>query len=129
MDELQQAILQRIQDAMNDASQDALSELHRATDEFYAGGTPVRYERTGLLGKTPKVEAAEINGNTVSFEAGLETGYGYSTGKHPTMSEVLTLANTGFYSGLRPTVGQPYFWNKAKENIIRNTEQKIRSYL
>ena len=125
---LEKALQSRLQKAMNVASEKALADMYEQTGDFYAGGEPIMYERTGALGDTPKTTAVQSSGNDVSFKAYLDTAGGYSTGKNPSMLEVLKLTNDGSYPGLRPAKGKTGYWDRAKEQIIKDTEDTIKSF-
>lgn len=117
MEELQAQMLTRLTKSMNVVSDKVLGDMYEQTGDFYTGGTPVMYERTGALGDTPRTTAPNITGDSVSFEAYLDTNHAYSTGKKPSMATVLELANTGSYPGYRSPVGKTGFWDKALENM------------
>ena len=95
---------------------------------FYAGGHPVLYQRTGQLGNTPIATAVSGGGDTLSFKAYLNKGGGYSTGKSPSMSAVLELANYGSYPGLKPTVGAGGFWERALTYIESDLNSSFSAY-
>jgi hypothetical protein len=128
MNQLNQMLLRQAQKAMNVVSEKTLSDMYEETADFYTGGEPDKYIRTGALGDTPKTSPLNTVGNEVSFNAYLDTNHTYTTGKNPTMLDVLNLANNGITSSsvgnLRPTVGKKEFWERAEEKIeedLKNT--------
>ncbi len=115
-EELNKLLQRDIERAIKIAERKALEDVFEAVGRFYAGGDPKKYERTGQLMDTPKVRSL---GKT-SFEAYLDDAGGYSTGKHPSMAQVLALTNEGSLSGFRPAVGASGYWKFAEKNIERD---------
>lgn len=128
MDELERALKREVRKAMSVASEKALSDMYEETGGFYAGGQPKMYVRTGALGDTPRTTPLIVGGDSVSFKAYLDTEGGYTTGKRPSMEEVLTLANTGFYPGLRQNVGRRHFWDRAVVRINKDFISTLHSF-
>ena len=96
--------------------------------EFYAGGTPVMYARTGQLKSTPRTTGLARGGKSVMFTAYLNQGGGYSTGKCPSMATILQHTNYGAVQGLRPAVGSPGYWEKAEMRIKRDLDSTFASF-
>jgi len=117
MAELEKMIKDEIKSAMQSISRESLEIMKQETAGFYAGGYPTMYIRTGALGETPKVEPIKDNGNTIEFEAKLDDSHVYSTGKRPSMKDVLTLTDKGHAKGLRPAVGTTGYWERADNRI------------
>ena len=91
MKQLETALMKEMRKAMNVTSKKVLADMHEETGGFYTQGEPKMYERTGALGDTPKTSPVSSVGNEVSFEAYLDTNHRYTTGKNPTMEDVLNL--------------------------------------
>lgn len=134
---IRQAILKDMQKAMRIISDKALADMYEETADYYTGGEPIPadeggYVRTGALGDTPRTTALSTGGNEVSFNAYLDTNYVYSTGKNPTMTDVLNLADKGQTSSsvgkLRKTVGKKYFWKRAKDKIEKDIDKTMRDF-
>lgn len=132
MDELEVMLIGEIQQAMDDTSKQMLSDMSNETRKFYTKGKPKLYERTGALGETPAVSPLSVIGKTVSFDAYLDTTHRYTTGKNPTMLDVLNLANSGITSSsvgdLRPTLGKQGFWKwdtEKNKELQPKQEEKI----
>lgn len=106
----------------------ALADMRESIGEFYAGGTPVMYARTGQLLSTPRTTGLMGGGNTVSFDAYLNQGGGYSTGKMPSMATILQHTNYGAVAGLRPAVGSPGYWEKAETRIQADLNSVFASF-
>ena len=129
--QLKAQVMSEIQQAMQSASTKLMDDMDSAIDEFYNGGAPKKYIRTGALGNTPSTTPVVISGNTVSFSAYLDKGHVYSTADNPSMGQVLDLANYGTpwtTSGGRlahPTVGKPGFWENAVEKMTKTIEDTL----
>lgn len=119
MKQLKQMIIKRAEKAMSVASEKMLADMYDETAGFYTGGEPTMYERTGALGDTPRTTAPTVSGDTISFEAYLDTKHQYTSGSNPNMQQVLELANYGkpFITKngypAKPTVGNQGFWERA----------------
>ena len=116
-EQLRSAILKEMKSAMVEASVKSKIAMEESVNEFYSGGKPVMYVRTGALANTPSKTNPVQQGNTVSFKTYLNKSGGYSTGKNPSMHAVLILTNNGAYPGLRSAVGKPGYWEKALTGI------------
>jgi len=126
-EELERAIMRDMQNAMKAVEAKALADMYEATGNFYAGTNPKMYQRTGALGDTPKTTSPSVSGDAVEFKAYLDTSGGYTTGKQPSMEAVLTLADKGSYPGLRPTVGNGGFWEKAEKKIEKDLNATMKA--
>lgn len=133
MDELERMLQKELRRAMTVTAKKILADMYQETGEFYAGGEPKQYERTGALGDTPKTTALSVNGNEISFQAYLDTQHQYTTGKNPTMLQVLRLTENlmthqpeiGY---LRRAKGSPHFWNRAIERMKRTYNDVLNSF-
>lgn len=110
--ELEAMIRQEMKNAILDAATQSQLIMHDAINYFYAGGTPKMYSRTGALGQTPQVDITSDG-----FTAYLNDSGSYTSGKRPTMAQVLRLTNNGSAAGLRPAVGATGYWKKAEREI------------
>lgn len=132
MEQLERELLREMRRAMEVASQKMLGDMSEEVADFYTGGEPTMYERTGALGDTARTSPIEQNGNVIEFEAYLDTNYNYTTGKNPTMLDVLNLANDGITNSsvgkLRKTVGKQGFWERAEEKMEKSFNNTMRSY-
>jgi len=122
MAQLERLMKQRIKNATNAASQKMLADLYEETGDFYTGGEPKVYERTGALGDTPQIGGITEKGNTIELEMKLDDSHQYTTGKSPTMEDILNLTNYGITNSknsgyLRKTVGKQGYWERAKEKM------------
>lgn len=131
MKQIESMLMQEIERSMNEASKKALEDMKEEVAGFYAGGTPTMYERTGALGDTPKITKPSASGRTVSFDAYLDENHKYTTGKNPTMEDVLNLtkatpvhnSSVGYLRSVRGRVG---FWERAKDKMERDFNETLR---
>lgn len=132
MKELETMIMKQAQKAMQVAQKKAEADMYEAVGEFYSGGEPVLYERTGALANTPSVSPLTTSGNTVSFKAYLDEGHQYTTGANPNMKDVLNLTNYGITNSsvgkLRHAVGNEGYWEKAEQNIEKDVNETMRKF-
>lgn len=133
MNQLELIILNQIKKAMDISANNMLSDMYDETYGFYTQSNPKEYIRTGALGNTPKVSVPMVNKNSVSFEAYLDKTHKYLTGKEPSMSDVLNLANYGITNSsvgkLFPTLGKQGFWERAKNKMLETFEEDMKTFL
>lgn len=131
LDTLESAIMRSLNSAMNAAAQKSKPAMIAEIQAYYDSGTPKIYQRTGQLKRTPNVSPISSDTNSVSFDAYLDQAGGYSTGKMPTMTDVLNLTNYGTTSSsvgpLRPAVGAPGYWERSQEKIKEIVKKSIES--
>ena len=131
MQELERMLMKQAKKAMKVVASKVEADLYEETAGFYTGGEPSMYQRTGALGDTPKVTAIEQSGREISFNALLDTSHRYTTGKQPSMSAVLAVANDhGLASSyvLRPPVGSQHFWDRALDRMEDTFNSTMRSF-
>lgn len=130
--ELEKALKQQLKKAMSVGSKKVLADMYESAGSFYTGGEPVLYERTGALGDTPETTDVTVDGDTVSFKAYFDDAGGYSTGKNPTMHDVLDLANYGITNSsvgnLRRTVGKSGFVEEADKKIEQTMDSVLSQF-
>lgn len=130
MEQLQRELQRHLEKAMNAVSKKALEDMYEETGDYYEGTNPEVYERTGALGDTPRVTSITKTGNGAFFDAYLDLNYRYTTGRNPTMEDVLNLADKGITNSsvgrLWRTIGKSGFWERA-ENKIQNDFNNIMS--
>ena len=101
-------------------------DMQEETWDFYSGGSPEVYQRTGHLGNTPEVSPIESTLGSIEFTAYLNQDYTYGTGDNPSMTQVLDLANSGIPwttkrgGQARPTVGKSGFWERAQDRMDKS---------
>ena len=133
MKQLNHMLMKQVKRAMSDASEKILVDMLHNTGDFYAGTKPKKYDRTGALRRTPKtsdvVSSTSYTGGQASFDAYLDTDYQYTTGKKPSMEDVLNLANYGVSPSspnhLRETVGKQGFWDNSVDNMEKFLDDAI----
>lgn len=127
---LQKAML----NAMQVVFAKAEADMYEETGDYYSGGSPKMYERTGALGDTPRTTALSSSDTSVEFKAYLDEGHQYTTADNPTMTQVLHLANEGSpwtTQGGRPahpTVGKKGFWERAQQKMEKSLNDTMGSY-
>lgn len=126
--ELERMMMDDIAAAMDLAEKKALATMHKAISDFYAGGYPLVYDRTYQLARTPQITGQKRTQTKVSFTAQLNDKGGYTTGKHPSMAQVLDLTNNGSALGLRPAVGAPGYWDWAEVQIGNDFDAAMSMY-
>lgn len=131
MKQLEAMLSKEIRKAVHTASEKMESDLYEEVYGFYTGGEPKVYKRTGALGDTPRTTAISQDGNTVSMDIYLDLKHRYTTGKHPTMYQVLNVANDHSYASryiLNPPVGSQGFWDRAEIKMKDTYNQTMRSF-
>ena len=132
MKELRSAVMKEIEKAMYIVSEIALADMQEETYDFYTGGEPVRYQRTGALGDTPKTTPQTVSDKTVSFDAYLDLSHTYTTGKMPTMLDVLRLTNDRITDSsvgyLRYAVGKPHYWDRAEVKMEKSLQSVMEKF-
>jgi len=121
--ELERLLRREAKRALKIAERKAEEDMFEEVGNFYAGGEPKKYERTGQMMDTPKTRKL----SDLSFEAYLDDSGGYTTGKHPSMADVLELTNEGRFPGLRPAVGSKNYWNRAERKILKHADEAFKS--
>lgn len=134
MKELETILRKEMEKAMRITSDKVLADMYEETYGFYTGSNPKQYQRTGALGDTPKTTAISSSGDSVSFQAYLDTSGGYTSGDKPSMTQVLHLANYGTpwttASGApaRQTVGKKGFWERAEQKMQKELDSTMGAF-
>ena len=129
--DIKKMILKEMRKAMQVIQKKVEADMYEETGDYYTGGEPKKYERTGALGDTPNVTAISDDGNGFSFQAYLDESHNYTTGDNPNMTQVLNLANYGIpwttKSGrtARATVGKKGFWERSEEKIQKTIDETM----
>ena len=135
MRELNAMLLQEVNHAMQEVSKKALADMREQTSEFYDYAQPKQYERTYVLKNSPRVSNVNMQSSTfggrVSFDAYLDQQHRYTTGKNPTMHQVLEVAeshkNCSYYK-LRAPVGHQGFWKRSQKSMASDFKKIMRKY-
>lgn len=137
MNELDRMLKKELRKAMTITMKKVLADMYEQTGDFYAGGKPIPaekggYVRTGALGDTPTTTELNVNGNEMSFEAFLNTQHQYTTGKNPTMLQVLLLANDIMTKQpdiyLKEAKGSPHFWDRALKQMEKTYNDVLSNF-
>ena len=123
MAQLDRMLMNHLRKAMSVASVKMLADTQKETANFYTGGNPKCYVRTGALGDTPKSKPLSVGSNQVSFEIYLDDSHGYSTGTF-SMGDVLTNAEA-HTAGIK---GKPKFWANSKKRMEKTFNATMRSF-
>ena len=132
--EVQQMLEKALMSAMGIVQRKVLADMYEETGDYYGGGQPRMYERTGALGDTPRTTALSKTGDGCQFDAYLDESHQYTTADNPSMTQVLHLANEGApwtTSGGRPahpTVGRKGFWDRAQQKMEKTFNETLSSY-
>lgn len=132
MSQLNMMLMQKLETAMSAASKEVLQDMKDEVQSFYDSGYPKMYVRTYALKRTPKTTAITAQGKSASFDAYLDQTHRYTSGKHPTMHDVLRLANNGETNSsvgkLWPTAGKGGFWDRAETKVKKTFERTLKQY-
>lgn len=123
MAELEKQIMEKLTDAMNEASVLMWNDTQTEVSKFYTQGSPKRYKRTHKLESTPDATPVVTSGKEVSFEVYLDKSHGYTTGTF-SMADVLTNAEN-HTAGI---LGKPQFWKNSEEKMGKTFENTLRKY-
>lgn len=129
--QLKSVAMREVRKSMAEASKKALEDMNEEAKGFYTGKQPTMYKRTGALGDTPKTTPLSVSGNEISFKAYLDEEHQYTTGKNPTMEDVLNLTkavpdHNSSVGYLRSVRGKIRFWERAKEKMERDFNETLR---
>lgn len=135
------ALQKRVNEAMARSRQDALEEMRAETTAYYDNTKPVLYRRTYKLKNSPRTSNLSSHGDTVSFDAYLDTNYRYPSitygsqppSKSPSLTDVINLTNYQTSAGssvgyLHPAIGRPHYWERANTRMRDRISRRIRSF-
>lgn len=133
MKQINSMLMRELRKAMNITANKVLSDMYDETGRFYDTKPPAIYERTGALGDTPRITTLTTMGNSVSFDAYLDTNHVYTTGKNPTMTDILNLtkeqpvynSSVGY---LRAAIGNGGFWERANRSMEHRLDDTLKSF-
>lgn len=132
MKELEAMLMKEMRKSMHISSEKMLADMCEETGKFYTTKDPVQYVRTGALSDTPKITALKTTAKAVSFDAYLDLKHDYTTGKNPSMKDILLLASENRTNSsvgyLRPTIGKLQSWEdteKKLDNTLNKTLDKF----
>ncbi len=131
MKELEAMLMKQAKRAMAVTATKVEADMYEETGDFYTGGNPKLYVRTGALGDTPRTTAISQSGNVLMFNAYLDQNYQYSTGKSPSMGAVLDVANDHSFASsyvLNPPVGRQHFWERAEKKMEKSFKKTMRCF-
>lgn len=127
--ELERALKKDLRKAMQFGADKVLADMFESAGEFYTDTEPKMYERTGALANTPNTTGLSDEGNGYSFDAYFDDKGSYTTGKNPSMHDVLDLADKGITNSsvgkLRPAVGNMGFVDNADKKIEKTMDETL----
>lgn len=130
MKELEQMIMKEAEKALRATSDRALADMQEETSGYYTEEPPKMYVRTGALGDTPRTTPITRRGLSVFFDAYLDLEHRYTTGKKPTMLDVLKLTNNLIQKSsvgrLRLALGEPGYWEEAEKKMEESFKKEMK---
>ena len=105
-------IKKEMQSRMNRARDKVDRELFMNVNDYYFGGTPKEYQRTGTLLTSPETTPVTGSGKSLGFKAYMDEGISYSTGTF-SGAEVIDVTENGG-SG---TIGNHGYFRKTEEAV------------
>lgn len=120
--QLEQMLRAKMRTAMQLASDNIDSNIKENLSSFYSSGNPRMYRRTGNLRDSAERTPLSDSGNTISFEAKLNTTHGYTTGTF-SKTEVLNAAE----NHTAGVLGQPGFWARSESQMQKILDSAISS--
>lgn len=126
--ELARLIMADIESAVQETKRKAAEDMKIGMDYFYSAGPPAVYQRTDRLRKTPRTSDIRVTKTRAEFEAYLDDSGGYTTGKHPSMAQVLDLTDKGSSPGLHPAVGNTGYWDLTCQLIDSDFDAEMKKH-
>jgi len=109
---IEAAILKEVQAACEEAVEKSYNKLNEELHGFYSQGSPVLYQRTGMLGSAARRTGVSCSRSGAFGEIYIDQGIGYSTGTF-SGSQVIDASETNSYGVL----GRGGFWNRTEAMI------------
>lgn len=125
LDQIKADCKKRMNRAMRNTARDANRILDDSFNQFYAGGTPKFYKRTGTLPSAAEIKGPTNTGDSITLEAGFNgenLHYQHPPGSYDG-PQVLEATATGT-SGV---VGDPTYDEVALEKIINAAQNNFDS--
>ena len=131
MQQLEAMLLNELKRCMDTAAQNILETMQSETNSFYTQGKPRIYERTGMLGDSPKTTPVSISGKEASFDAYIDQSYSYPMpnwdfidrgySSYFSTPDVIEAAEN-HTSGI---LGKPGFWARAEAKMQQELDSAI----
>ena len=118
--EIKKDLRKQLRNTINEVANRSEEIMHDEIEGFYAGGTPVYYNRTGTLGTTPQITDKYCNSNEAGVTASLNQNISYSTG-YFSGAQVIDAAEHGT-SGI---VGRSGFWARSENRIKDAVDEAV----
>lgn len=130
MKELERMIMKEAEKALRATSNRVLADMQEETSGYYTEKPPKIYERTGALGDTPRTTPITRERLSAFFDAYLDLNHRYTTGKKPTMLDVLNLTNDlmqiSSVGRLNLALGEPGYWEEAEKKMEESFKNEMR---
>ena len=98
MDQLKQALQERLVQAVDNMAQMVLDDVDDATMHYYQSYSPWLYDRTGTLSYAPRKTSATETGDGAQAQVYMDTSLGYHTGSW-SMADVISAADSLTHGG------------------------------
>lgn len=121
IEDIKKDMQKKLNSTIKEVSTESLHIMQNELNNFYAGGIPQYYKRTGTLGSSPEVKDMYATVNEAGVTVGLDQSIGYSTGTF-SGAEVIDAAEYG-RSGI---VGHGGFWRRSEAEIKNAVDNAIR---
>ena len=118
--DIKKDIEHKLSSSINEIADKSEKIMDEELSEFYAGGSPTYYERTGTLGTTPQVADKYCSSNSAGVTLFLNQDISYATGNF-TGAEVIDAAEHGA-AGI---VGKGGFWKRSEERIKQTVDDVL----
>ena len=118
--EIRKDIKRKLNNTINEVANESGRIMNEELEGFYAGATPVYYQRTGTLGTTPQITDKYCDSNSAGVTASLNQDISYSTGSF-SGSQVIDAAE----HGSARIVGKSGFWERSKSRIKDTVDDAI----
>lgn len=110
--EIKKDLRKKLRNTINEVANESEKIMHEEIEDFYAGGTPIYYKRTGTLRSAPQITDKYCNSKEAGVTASLDQTISYSTGSF-SGAQVIDAAEHGKYG----IVGRGGFWARSEERI------------
>lgn len=115
---LKRALQDEMRDALQETADKSAMDILKHNEEYYGGGTPKKYIRTGAFGNAMDEGEIQGGGDSLSVTVMRDGAYTYGTGSFPSGWTVFNWAESGS-AGL---VGLTGTWAATESDIELNID-------